>query len=352
MQMKIKKNSLMEHREWACSLPLFFLAATLCLMLTACGGSGRSFQLKGKFKNLNQGEFYVYSTDGALDKIDTIRLNNGRFSYELPCNSAATVMLVFPNFSEQPVFVEPGKSAEVRGDASNLKELEVKGTKANELMTVFRRQVIGVSPPQAAKIAEEFIGEHPESPVGLFLVRKYFLQNQDPDYKKAAALLEQLAAKQPKNGQVTLLKSKLDVLKNTTNGSALPSFSAKTLNGRNMTSGMLGGAKVVVALAWASWSFDSMSMLRQLNNLQRTSHGKMKLVSVFMDTNLTECSRVVKRDSLESPIVCGEEIFDDPTAKKFGLTSIGDNAVYQNGRLVAHSLMLRDLMDKVRELLN
>ncbi|MCR5130098.1 MAG: DUF4369 domain-containing protein [Prevotella sp.] len=338
------------HREWACSLPMFFLYASFAVLLTACGGSGRMFSLEGKFKNLNQGEFYVYSTDGALSKIDTIRLSNGRFSYELPCNAPGTIMLVFPNFTEQPVFVEPGKSAEVRGDATNLKEIQVKGTKANELMTVFRRQIIGVSPPEAAKLAEQFIADYPDSPVGVYLVKKYFVQAVDPDYRKAASLLNQMAERQPKNGQITLLKAKLDVLGSTTKGSSMPSFSGKTLSGQTITSSSVSGTPVVVVMAWAAWSYDSMNMLRQLRTIQRGSHGKMKLVSIFLDSNETEGRRVCKRDSLDSPLICGEQFYEHPVPKAFGLTFVGDNAVYRNGKLEAHSLMLTPLLEKVRGL--
>ena len=103
---------------------LFFF----CLVFVACGGGGERFKLKGKFKNLNQGEFYVYGLDGGLAEVDTIRIERGRFVYETPCESPTTLILVFPNFSEQPIFAEPGASVEVKADASSLKELEAEGT--------------------------------------------------------------------------------------------------------------------------------------------------------------------------------------------------------------------------------
>ena len=89
---------------------------------------------------MNQGEFYVYSPDGDIDGIDTIKVVGGRFTFERPCERPVMLMLVFPNFSEQPIFAEPGKSVEIKADASHMKEMEVKGTKANEQMTTFRKQ--------------------------------------------------------------------------------------------------------------------------------------------------------------------------------------------------------------------
>ena len=48
-------------------------------------------------------------------------------------------MLVFPNFSEQPIFAKPGETVDIKADTSHLKELEATGTKDNELMNDFRK---------------------------------------------------------------------------------------------------------------------------------------------------------------------------------------------------------------------
>jgi hypothetical protein len=105
--------------------PIQFLISSI--LLTSCGVSSGHFKLEGKFLNMNQGEFYVYSTDGGMEGVDTIKVVGGRFTYEMPCHDDCTLMIVFPNFSEQPIFAESGESVELKGDASHLKEMEVKG---------------------------------------------------------------------------------------------------------------------------------------------------------------------------------------------------------------------------------
>ena len=76
-----------------------------------------------------------------------------------------TLMIVFPNFTEQPVFAEPGKSVDIRGNASHLKEMTVKGTKANKLMNAFREQILSASPVEMKKRAIQTAEDNPESPV-------------------------------------------------------------------------------------------------------------------------------------------------------------------------------------------
>ena len=59
--------------------------AVLALLLAACGVEGNRFQVEGHFLKLNRGEFYVYSTNGLIDGVDTRKLEAGRFVYEIPC---------------------------------------------------------------------------------------------------------------------------------------------------------------------------------------------------------------------------------------------------------------------------
>lgn len=165
--------------------------------------------MDGRFLHFNQGELYVYSYDGSIAGVDTIKVEAGRFAYEIPCEMPTTLMLVFPNFSEQPVFAEPGKSVSVKADASHLRELKVEGSKENKLMNEFREMIVSVSPPEEKRLAEMFIKDHPESNVSVFLLRKYFVMSLTPDYDKAMELMALLEEKQPKNGTLIRLQAQV-----------------------------------------------------------------------------------------------------------------------------------------------
>lgn len=165
-----------------------FLLALLSVLLVSCGTDGKHFKFEGRFLHLNQGEFYLYSEDGAVSGIDTIKVEGGRFAYEMACDHPATLVLVFPNFSRQPIFAEPGKTVSIKGDASHLKEMEVTGTDDNELMTAFRKQVAEASPPEAMKLAAKFAEDHPSSRVSAYLVKSYLVAATKPDYQEALRL--------------------------------------------------------------------------------------------------------------------------------------------------------------------
>ena len=168
----------------------------LTLLLSSCGVNGSHFKIEGHLLNINQSEFYVYAENGSVDGLDTIHVEGGRFAYEVPCKHSTILYLVFPNYSVVPIFAQPGKSVSIKGDASHLKEIEIKGTDDNELYTKFREQVSKASPPEAKRAAEVFIGDHPESVVGLWLIKKYFISDALPDYQTALRLAKKMQSKQ------------------------------------------------------------------------------------------------------------------------------------------------------------
>ena len=74
------------------SLPALFL-------LASCGEDSKHFKIEGRLLQINQGEFYLYSSDGTISGFDTIKVQGGRFSHEIECDQSperlltSTVML-------------------------------------------------------------------------------------------------------------------------------------------------------------------------------------------------------------------------------------------------------------------
>ena len=234
---------------------LFTLIAVAAIAtLASCGTDSNHFKIDGRLLNLNQGEFYVYSLEGGEKALDTIKVQAGRFTYDVECTSPKTLMIVFPNFTEQPVFAQPGKSVDIKGDASHLKEMTVKGTKDNELMNSFREQIHSASPLEQAKYARQFVEDHPASLVSPYLVRRYFIANVRPDLRTAADLLKRIEAAQPDNGYVHRLQGMISGRAIINVGSNLPQFRTSTIDGSFISSKQLLAAPNAVVVAWASWN--------------------------------------------------------------------------------------------------
>ena len=326
------------------------VAATLALLLAACGVDGKRFRVEGRFLNLNRGEFYLYSTNGLIDGIDTVKLEGGRFTYDIPCEREGTLVMVFPNFSEQPIFAQPGKIVDIEGDASHLKELTVKGTKDNKLMNQFREAIVNASPPQVAKIAAMFAADNPTSLVSVYLVRRYFITTPTPNYKEAERLVKLLLAQQPKNGELNRMQTLISTLAKTSVGAPLPAFQARSTKGEKVSQQPYNKAAVAVFNVWSTTNMQSMEIQRMLKQKVRDSKGKLQVVSLCVDPILRECNDVLQRDSISWPNICDGAMFEGDVAKKLGIYTVPFNILLKNGKIIARDLdnnQLKEQLDKL-----
>ena len=321
------------------------------LFIVSCGPDGDHFAIKGEFKGFNQGELYIYATDGPSQKLDTIAIVNGGFEYSVSLDGQRTYVIVFPNFSELPVIGEPGKEVEIEGDASHLKEVEVKGTKDNEAMTAFRLQTSQMTPPEVAKTAEEFINKNPKSLASIYILNKIFIQSEIPDYDKALQLSTVIMTASPENHAIAKLKKQLEGLKNFKENSQLPRFTATDIDGKKVSNADLN-AKVNVISTWAPWNYDSQGAQRKLKRLERDYGSQLKFVSICIDASKKECRKNMDRDSIKWHNICDGKMWETPILGQLGLYFVPDNIITDSkGKILAHSITTNELDRKIEELL-
>lgn len=375
-------------------VPLMAVVFTLvaALVCTSCGTDSRHFRIDGRLLHLNQGEFYVYSPDGTINGLDTIKVQAGRFSYEVACDRPMTLMIVFPNFTEQPVFAQPGKSVDLKGDASHLKEMTVKGTEDNELMNKFREMIHNAAPPEMKKCAQLFVEDHPESRVGAYLVDRYFIHDANPDTKTAVRLVDLMIEKQPDNGYLKRQKRQLTASFVATKGADIPNVLGTTVDGKTIGRVQLTKAPVTVVCALATWKYESMSQFRRLAAYAASQQGRVAVVGVSIDASpslvrsqlasqigISDSASGLafgpssgsssgsasgsssgpasaaaqgsssSRSSSTCYVVCDGKMVESPFFTRLGLTGVPDNIVIKNGRIAAAHLTDNQLTEFIKE---
>lgn len=374
------------------SLMAVVFTLVAALVCTSCGTDSRHFRIDGRLLHLNQGEFYVYSPDGTINGLDTIKVQAGRFSYEVACDRPMTLMIVFPNFTEQPVFAQPGKSVDLKGDASHLKEMTVKGTEDNELMNKFREMIHNAAPPEMKKCAQLFVQDHPESRVGAYLVDRYFIHDANPDTKTAVRLVDLMIEKQPENGYLKRQKRQLTASFVATKGADIPNVLGTTVDGRTIGRVQLTKAPVTVVCALATWKYESMSQFRRLAAYAASQQGRVAVVGVSIDASpslvrsqlasqigisdsasglafgsssgsssglapgsssgsasASAQASSSSRSSSTCYVVCDGKMVESPFFTRLGLTSVPDNIVIKNGRIAAAHLTDNQLTEFIKE---
>ena len=374
------------------SLMAVVFTLVAALVCTSCGTDSRHFRIDGRLLHLNQGEFYVYSPDGTINGLDTIKVQAGRFSYEVACDRPMTLMIVFPNFTEQPVFAQPGKSVDLKGDASHLKEMTVKGTEDNELMNKFREMIHNAAPPEMKKCAQLFVQDHPESRVGAYLVDRYFIHDANPDTKTAVRLVDLMIEKQPDNGYLKRQKRQLTASFVAAKGADIPNVLGTTVDGKTIGRVQLTKAPVTVVCALATWKYESMSQFRRLAAYAASQQGRVAVVGVSIDASPSlVCSQLASqigisdsasglafgpssgsssgsasgsssgsasaaaqgssssRSSSTCYVVCDGKMVESPFFTRLGLTGVPDNIVIKNGRIAAAHLTDNQLTEFIKE---
>lgn len=327
---------------------LFFISL---ILLASCSSDDGKFSLKGKFKNFNQGELYVYDLIGRT-RMDTIKLADGKFYYEKEMDEVALLSVIFPNFSEIPVIAAPGTSATMEGDASHLREVKVTGTDDNKLLTQFRQHINELTPPEQQRAASQFITDNPASLASLYALNRFFLLKTGADYAKVGGLINKMAKAAPDDKRLSILNSRLKILSGSRKGDKLPTFSAVSTTGRRVSNADLNGELNVISL-WATWNYDSQNSQRQLGRLKKRYGSRLQLLSVNIDGNPIECKKVATRDSLTWPLISDGKMWESPIVASLGFYDIPDHILTdRNGQVILRTHNREDIMKEIERRLN
>lgn len=301
----------------------YILYTLTAFTLLSCGGSEGRFRLKGEFEHLRQGEFYIYSNDGAAAGFDTIKVEDGRFDYETDLRDKAVYHLLYPNLSEQVIFGASGDVITLKGDARNLKSVEVKGSEPNEELTAFRlenNKNKGIS--AAREAAATFMEKSPSSPASVFLFKEYFLSNDEAPQKEVEKHYRALCKARPDDLQLLSLRADVESRgRLPEKGGTLPDFAFTLEDGRKVRASDYRG-KVLLIHFWASWENQSRIETLRVRRMLRQNAGKIESVSISLDVNDAERKGVERMDSMSWTSYCDFLSWNSPLVKRFGVRTI------------------------------
>lgn len=331
-------------------LPFVSLLSSL-LLLTACGPGKDKARFEGNLQNITEAEFYAYSDDGLSGGVDTIKITDGKFTYERTLTEPLLLTLLYPNFTQTYVVLEPGKTVKMKGNAAKIGEAGISGTDDNDLLTEFRQAHVATNPANLRLAAADFVRSHSSTLAAVAVYKKYFLQSETPDVRQALSLLKELQKAQPKSNVVRALSVQFQPRLQTGVGQTLPDFTATTLSGKTVRTSDYRGKRLLIAFC-ASWQYTSLSMLRSARNLlKETGMPPCECLVVSLDADQGAWKRAMKSDSIVFPTLCDGKVFDTPLAKTFGVKYVPSFILTDTqGRIVARDVTdMNVLRTKLRQ---
>lgn len=301
------------------------------LMFSSCTGSSDSVTITGNFEHLEQAEFYIYSPSGAIDRLDTIKIQEGEFEYTAKIEGEAIFRLMYPNFSELTIFARPGDEIEIEGDAQNLNGVDVDGSDDNEVYTEFREDITDLSPVRTLDIAHDYILKYPKLAVSKYLFQTYFLQADSLEENIVTDIYDSLCRANPDDIALSKLSRQVKAYGALSEGRLLPDFKLQTRTSvfsgeeaREITAKEFKGAYLLIAF-WSSWKSGSQSALYRVRRFRREMKEKgleVNAISYSLDCDNRELVRIERADSVDYYSFCDFLSFNSPLIQQWGITDL------------------------------
>ena len=320
------QHATLQPKHTFSSFFLFIFLLIAATLVTSCSRDKGTFTIKGKLSNLNQADFLIYSIDGAIQSIDTLHLKDGRFTYSAPLSEPATLQILYPNFSELTLFLQGGSNLYVRGNARNLNHVEVKGDENNELYTRFRSEADQKGREEVLQLARQYVLEHPETAVGRYLFRRYFLQDTLASREETHEVFDSILRILPNDIYLARMADAVRSKGMLRVGAEFPDFSLQVRSTdkdsvRTITATDFPGKCILFAF-WASWKSGSQSVLFRSRKVLRQEEGRIQPISYSLDVDDLELQRIEKRDTVTFPSYCDFQSWRGSLVRQIGLQDI------------------------------
>lgn len=296
--------------------------------------------------------------DEICDRIDTIFVKDDKFSYSSPIDTITSAFLLIRNQTEYPIFLDKGNKIKIKGDISNPEALTIDGNKYNQEFTVFQKELNELdtlSEQVLEQKAEEFIKQHHSSFVSLYLLDKYFVQKDSPDFNKIKKLIEVVAGILQDKLYIERLNESISQAEKTEIGKYAPFFSLPNVKGVKITRSSEDFKKKNLLINfWASWN-DSISNYRSNSELKELykKYKKNKyigMLGISFDVNKEQWKDAIKQDTLDWEQVCDFGGLNSETAKQYSVQQIPANILLSaDGKILAKNLHGEELKKKIEE---
>lgn len=325
------------------------LLATL-LLVSACGKKQTTdaARLSGEIKGLGNDTILVCGMDRLFGRLDTLTVQDDKFSDTLSVDTLTGVYLIFSNGTECPLYADRHEQINVSGSADALSALKVTGTPVNDELTAFREEVADLDNPSAVQEkAGDFIRSHPASAVSAYLLEKYFFHQPRPDHKRIEELVAPLTGEVKDRPGMTALLDFLEDQKKVADGRPLPFIQVTDADGKKIGRSQFKDQYLLIHY-WASWDAASRRAnedLRPLHEAQRKAkEPKLALLGISLDVDRQAWLDAVRHDHLDWKQGCDLRGWESDAVRRMAIDALPFNVlVNPKGRIVGINLTVEEV---------
>ena len=198
------------------------------------------------------------------------------------------------------------------------------GNDENKLMNKFREETYTMNPSMMRGVARAYIKDNPASPVAIYLLDQYFIQDEEASDKELSPLLKELKAHHPHNHHLLDIASKLKGAERHAIGQKLPDITLTKPDQKQVKLWAKQKDYTLIAF-WAAWAPKGYDLLWTLRRVCEpyTTDGKLRIVAISLDVERFNWENAARQDS--TGIVehyCDGGNLESKAVKTLGINSV------------------------------
>ena len=287
--------------------------------------------------------------------MDTLLVENDKFSATLSPDTLVAAWLLFSDGSQYPFFMDKGNTIHVKGSAAELNSLEISGNTPNEELSAFQKELKGLGKP-SEKVLEEkagkFINEHHSSLVSIYLLDKYFVQKEKPDYTQIKKLTEHMTGELKDRPYIDELLDRIQEEEKAGIGKTTAYFRLPNAKGKQITRSNFKDQYLLIHF-WASWdtvSRDSNAVYRRIYKKEQKNK-KFALLGVSLDINKDNWQKAIETDTLKWEQTCDLSGWNTEFVKQLAIKALPANILLSpSGRIEGKNLSGTAIEKKLKDI--